>query len=73
MKLEQYIKKGSFYKAVVEDGSDIIFIIDYSGDISYHNSSTRETLGFRSKSLIGRNIFDYILPSSLNNLRTLFR
>lgn len=73
MKLEQYIKKGSFYKAVVEDGSDIIFIIDYSGDISYHNSSTRETLGYRSKSLIGKNIFDYILPSSVNNLKTLFR
>lgn len=73
MRLEQYIKKGSFYKAVVEDGSDIIFIIDYSGDISYHNSSTRETLGYRSKNLIGRNFFDYILPSSVTSLKTLFR
>jgi PAS domain S-box-containing protein len=73
MKLEQYIKKGSFYKAVVEDGSDIIFIIDYSGHIWYHNSSTRETLGYRSKSLIGRNIFDYLLPSSVLNLKSLFK
>jgi PAS domain S-box-containing protein len=73
MRLEQYIKKGSFYKAVVEDGSDIIFIIDYAGDISYHNSSTRETLGYRSKSLIGKNIFDFILPSSVDYMRSLFR
>ncbi len=73
MRLEQYIKKGSFYKAVVEDGSDIIFIIDYLGDISYHNSSTRETLGYRSKSLIGKNIFDYILPSSVLSVKSLFR
>jgi PAS domain S-box-containing protein len=73
MRLDQYIKKGSFYKAVVEDGSDIIFIIDYAGDISYHNSSTRETLGYRSKSLIGKNIFDYILPSSVGSINQLFK
>jgi PAS domain S-box-containing protein len=73
MRLDQYIKKGSFYKSVVEDGSDIIFIIDYSGDISYHNTSTRETLGYRSKSLIGKNIFDYILPSSVLTIKEMFR
>lgn len=73
MRLDQYIKKGSFYKAVVEDGSDIIFIIDYTGVISYHNTSTFETLGYRSKSLIGKNIFEYILPSSVTTLRTLFK
>lgn len=73
MKLQQYIKRGSFYEAVVEDGSDIIFIIDYSGTIWYHNSSTRETLGYRSKSLLNRNIFDYILPSSVVNLKALFK
>jgi PAS domain S-box-containing protein len=73
MRLEQYIKKGSFYKTVVEDGSDIIFIIDYTGDIWYHNSSTRETLGYRSKSLIGKNIFEYILPSSVGSISQLFK
>ena len=31
MKLQQYVKKGSFYEAVVEDGSDIIFIVDFEG------------------------------------------
>jgi PAS domain S-box-containing protein len=73
MKLEQYVKKGSFYKAVVEDGSDIIFIIDYAGDIWYHNTSTFETLGYRSKSLIGRNIFEFLLPSSVVSLKNKFK
>jgi PAS domain S-box-containing protein len=73
MRIDQYIKKGSFYKAVVEDGSDIIFVIDYAGNIWYHNSSTRETLGYRSKNLIGRNIFDFILPSSVQNLKAIFK
>ncbi len=73
MNLQQYVKKGSFYEAVVEDGSDIIFIVDYSGLICYHNSSTFETLGYRSKSLIGRNIFDYLLPSMVTSLKNKFK
>ena len=73
MNLQQYVKKGSFYEAVVEDGSDIIFVVDYSGLICYHNASTFETLGYRSKSLIGRNIFDYLLPSMVTSLKNKFK
>jgi PAS domain S-box-containing protein len=72
MKLQQYVRKGSFYEAVVEDGSDIIFIVDFSGEIRYHNSSTRETLGYRSKSLLGKNFFDYIAPASLDFIKATF-
>lgn len=72
-KLEAYIKKGSFYKAVVEDGSDIIFIVDFEGNILYHNASVHETLGYRAKSLIGKNFFDFILPSSLEELKANFK
>ena len=63
--LKSYVKRGGFFKAVVEDGSDIIFIVDYSGLILYHNPSVNETLGYRANSLVGRNFFDFILPSSL--------
>src|SRR5688572_18429673 len=72
-KLEAYIKKGNFYKAVVEDGSDIIFIVDFDGNILYHNASVHETLGYRAKSLIGKNFFDYILPSSLEEFKASFK
>lgn len=72
MKLEQYIKKGSFYEAVVEDGSDIIFIVDFDGLIHYHNSSVYETLGYRAKTLIGKNFFDFILPETRSELKSKF-
>jgi PAS domain S-box-containing protein len=71
--LENYIRKGNFYKAVVEDGSDIIFLVDFNGKILYHNASVHETLGYRSKSLIGKNFFDYILPSTLSEFKAKFR
>src|SRR6188508_137952 len=73
MKLQNYVKKGSFFKSVVEDGSDIIFIVDYTGNIRYHNASVHETLGYRSKSLHGKNFFDYILASTVDDLKSKFK
>lgn len=73
MNFKQYIKKGSFYAAVVEDGSDLIFIVDFEGNIHYHNSSVHETLGYRGKSLVDRNFFEYILPSSVDQLKRKFK
>ncbi|MEO7991705.1 MAG: ATP-binding protein [Chryseolinea sp.] len=73
MKLHNYLKKGKFYEAVVEDGSDIIFIVDFSGKIRYHNASVLTTLGYRSKSLIDKNFFDFILPSTVEELKNKFK
>lgn len=67
--LENYIKRGGFYEAVVEEGADIIFIVDFNGKILYHNASVHENLGYRSKSLIGKNFYDYILPSTVPDLK----
>lgn len=71
--LENYIRKGLFYEAVVEDGSDIIFVVDFEGNILYHNASVKETLGYRAKSLIGKNFFDYIIPEKLTALKASFK
>lgn len=73
MKFKQYVKKGSFYAAVVEDGSDLIFIVDFEGNIHYHNASVRDTLGYRAKSLTGKNFFDFIPESTVGDLKLKFR
>ncbi len=70
--LANYVKKGGFYKAVVEDGSDIIFIIDYEGKILYHNSSVQDTLGHKPQSLIGKNFLSYLLPSTAQEFKAIF-
>ena len=64
-KLSEYVKKGRFYQSVVEDGSDIIFVIDYGGSILYHNNSVEEILGYKPRALLAKSFFDYILPSTL--------
>ena len=70
--LKEYVANGSFYKTVVEDGSDIIFIVDFTGNILYHNDSVEETLGHAPKSLIGKNFFFFIEKSSIKKFRTSF-
>jgi len=73
MNFKRYVRKGSFYEAVVEDGSDLIFIVDFDGNIHYHNSSVRGTLGYRGKALTGKNFFDFILPAAVDELKRRFR
>jgi PAS domain S-box-containing protein len=68
-----YIRKGGFYKSVVEDGSDLIFIVDFQGRILYLNDSVRQTLGYSAKKLIGKSFFDYILPESRHAFEVEFR
>lgn len=67
--LNEYVSKGYFYKAVVEDGSDIIFIVDYSGKILYHNPSVKETLGHEPNSLTGKVFYEYIEPETLRDFK----
>lgn len=67
--LVSYVKKESFFKAVVEDGSDIIFIVDYAGRILYHNRSVKETLGYGPNALTGKTFFDFIYPPTLSTFK----
>lgn len=70
--LASYVSKGLFYQSVVEDGSDIIFIVDYTGDILYHNNSVKGTLGYRASGLVGKNFFDYLHPDTVSSLKATF-
>ncbi len=70
--LSGYVKKGLFYKSVVEEGSDVIFIVNYEGLILYCNNSVRD-LGYRDSGLIGKNFFDFIEPSILPNFKIEFK
>ncbi len=70
--LEDYVSQGQFYKAVVEDGSDIILVVDFEGNILYHNPSVEDTLGYAPGSLIGENFFRLVKPETLNEVKKKF-
>ena len=69
--LSKYLAEEKFYKTVVEDGSDIIFIVDYDANIVYHNPSVRKTIGYNS--LSERHFFDFIHPNQLKKVKRAFK
>jgi PAS domain S-box-containing protein len=72
-KLKHYVTKGLFFKSVVEDGYDLIFVVDYEGQILYHNNAVRQTLGYPNNSLTGKNFFDFIRDESLKSATAGFK
>ncbi len=69
--LSNYLAEEKFYKTVVEDGSDIIFIVDYDANIAYHNPSVVKTMGY--KSLTGKHFFDFINPEKKRSFKRVFK
>ena len=69
--LSNYLAEETFYKTVVEDGSDIIFIVDYDANIVYHNPSVKKTIGYDS--LTEKHFFNYIHPKQLKKVKRSFK
>ncbi len=59
--LKKYLEQEKFYKDVVEDGSDVIFVVDFDLNILYHNPSLSLTVGYNN--LVGENFLEYIHPA----------
>ena len=71
--LESYIQKESFFRSVVEDRSDIIFIVDYDGKILYHNPAVSNVLGYPLRSLFNSSFYDYIIKDDLEQFKVKFQ
>ena len=67
-KLKNFVDNGLFFKSVVEDGSDLVMVVDYYGTIHYHNKSI-VYYGYKAKELIGKNFFDFIHPEASKKVR----
>lgn len=69
--LLSYIRKGKFYQSVVDDGTDLVLVVDYQGQILYHNASVRD-LGYRAGSLKGKSFFTLMPPETVADVRKKF-
>ncbi len=50
------------FRALIENASDMIWILDRQGNFAYVSPSTQRILGHDSRNLLGKNAFDYIHP-----------
>lgn len=52
-------------RALIENTSDIITIVNEDGTIRYESPSIERILGYRSEDLIGRNVLDFVHPEDV--------
>lgn len=50
------------FKSLVQDGSDLIAILDRKGNYKYVSPTTKQILGIDAEYFIGKNAFDFIHP-----------
>lgn len=59
---EELLKSERRFKALVQEGSDLIAIIDLAGKYQFVSENYSSILGNYSEPLVGNNAFDYIHP-----------
>jgi PAS domain S-box-containing protein len=60
------------FRMLVQEGSDLIAIVDFEGVYSYVSSNYLNILGYRDSELIGYSGFDFIHPKDQKELKELF-
>ena len=64
--------RGNRLRAFLENGTDVISLIDTDGTITYSSPSTERVLGYSSKDYIGANFFEMIHQDDRNWVNSLF-
>lgn len=54
-----------YYRALIENATDGIMVVNRKGRISYESPSVARLLGYRAGELLGRNAFDLVNPDDL--------
>src|SRR4028118_2174037 len=60
------------FRSLVQNGSDIITVLDAEGTIHYESPSIERLLGYQPEDLVGENAFDYVHPDALERVRSIF-
>ena len=58
-------KSEAYFRAITHNASDIIFVVNRKGIITYANPSVKRFLGYKPEELIGKSGFTIIIPSDV--------
>lgn len=69
---QQLIESEEKYRDLFENASDLIQSIDHNGNIIYVNNAWKKALGYSTKEIISKNIFDFIHPDDKEHCDSFF-
>ncbi|MHA1923496.1 MAG: PAS domain S-box protein, partial [Candidatus Heimdallarchaeota archaeon] len=62
-----------YYRALIENSSDVISILDEKGFVKYESPSHERILGYPAGELINRNIFKHVHPDDIERISLQFK
>ncbi|HKP77430.1 MAG TPA: PAS domain S-box protein [Longimicrobiaceae bacterium] len=60
------------FRALIENASDVITVLDQNGVIRYESPSVKRATGWEPIEMVGRNAFEYVHPDDLDRVRAVF-
>lgn len=70
LRVEESLKNSeAYFRALIENTSDVITLIDDAGNIRYESPSIQRILGYVPEKLIGDSIFAYIHPDDIERVK----
>lgn len=61
------------FRALIENASDTITILDANGEISYESPSLARVLGYDPEDLVGKNVFEFVHPMNQADAVSMFQ
>ncbi len=59
---EELVGSEEHFRALIENSSDLVAVIDGAGIFEFQSPSSERILGYRPEELVGRNVFDFTHP-----------
>jgi PAS domain S-box-containing protein len=63
--VEALRKSEEYFRAIIENASDITLVVDKKGMISFASPSIEQTLGYKPEEIIGKSSLDLIAPADV--------
>ncbi|NUM80623.1 PAS domain S-box protein, partial [bacterium] len=70
---DQLVRSEQYFRSLIEHSADTIAVIDVEGFIQYVSPSIHDTLGYDSRELVGRPIFDLFKPDDQNRTKDILK
>jgi len=58
-------KSEEYFKAIIQNSTDLIIIVDKKGTILFASPSSESILGYEPEEMIGKRVIDFILPADI--------
>ena len=69
---EELIRSEQKFRALVQEGSDLIGILDIDGYYSFVSENYKDIVGFKPSDLVGKNAYHFIHPDDIKRVREQF-